>query len=1722
MKHLFTLFTSLFITLFSFAQTPIDLEYIATAGDPYELDVNLGPDTSPVDGPMLFLFEAPDWAVADVIPSIGTGTSFGDWFLHVEGTPSILDIGANHFIIASMSAWTGDINIIDTITVSVITDCICPTVAAPVCGVDGITYGNSCEAACVSVEVDYDGICEEMTTCLGDFEIVATDIIYGFAGPMLHMLIVNNGDDLTDITIATELGICPSSDEFEIDTWSTYQLIEVYFNFNCLSMAPIIEPYTAELLISDNEFCNESISFEFNPMYTEISIGCTDPVALNYDPSAVEDDGSCIYTPTDTCEYFGEFIALGESMIFSDEECFCTTLLPEWGFDAVILDCNPIITEGCTDAEGTFYAEGSSWNIDDCTFCSCEEGAIICMVVDCAMPDCEDPVYTDGECCPTCEVYGCTNYMALNYNPEATYDDDSCEFDEDCDYGELITIDVNNEFPSSFTGWNLSGTYYAFGAGTTQLCLWDQCYQFGMYSGNPEHWEATSILITDASGNELLNLENGHIGSASFGLNVDEECNELTYSTPGCIDPIALNYDPEANYNFGCEYDGCYLSGDGFIAFGETLTEDCESCFCNEPIILDNGMLSNPWVDCFEIADCGGDACDFIDCPFGCIDGECIEIDLNCYDDEGLTYPIGAILEGECETCTCMELDIMIFPPATDWNCEEIADCGESDVCGCTDTLAINYNPFATIDDGSCILEDNQYCVTSNGDMIEVGGSLIEGCTEYVCIENPIFQTEGAFCFDGEPYYILLLSSIPDCGESDIYGCTELCALNYYPEATIDDGSCIGYGIEGCMLAGEETAYDYTINYECETCVCVSIPLVDDGCIPADDTYATEAGMWQCEEIADCADCAEIDCAPGFYCLDGECLPIDPIEFGCTNEDQWHPFGASIEQECNTCTCTPGFNPEADGFWMCTMMPCEEECEDGEMAYELHMNFNGMDAGAFTVTIGDITQTITQPEDGLTAILNFCAEPTTCIEVYALSTTMGPSFTHSLYGNGVLVGENQPAYNCDEVPCECPLDIWAPVCGSDNITYSYSCFAECAGVEYTDGECEIIEDCICPMIYAPVCGSDGITYGNSCQAECENITEYYEGECFPTSFCDQLEVSAESNINELGENILSITVQNNSINNINYPVFIVESSNEYVTITPQFENAYWIGAGESITNTYLLSGGGDAAAWVEASYFVSQLGQNSACAYPIAFSYEPTSSATGCYADGVFYPMGSTLTNECETCYCPDVGDLTVMPMWECEEIEDCGEQIDYILIMYDAWGDGWNGGEMTISNTNGDLVGVYTMEDGDFEAVELDLVDGCYNIEVSGPAYASSEISWAITQNYYPAIYTGGAPFSGVFSLNADCGTDVEYGCEFEGELYAFGSSIEQGCNTCYCQAGFNPNANGIWSCTEMACGGCTDPDALNYDEWADWDDESCEYNDGLPNWEYTNTGTNHTLVLQEDMFTDFYGETLEPGDWVGAFFEVEGELICGGYIIWEGTTTVIPAQGDDMTTELQDGFATGENFQWLVWDQSQNSTLNINASYVSVDQSTFAANGISVITELIAAPLITEQNVQLTEGWNMFSTYITNEYMTVEDAFNSIVDYTVIVKNNVGMAYLPAYDFDGIEQMIPGQGYQAKMTEEQSISFLGDYLNPEDNPITLTEGWNMIAYLRTEPAAAIHVFEHIDDLVIVKDNLGMAYLPEYDFDGIGNMQAGQGYQVKVLSQQTLLYLSNNESYEE
>lgn len=39
------------------------------------------------------------------------------------------------------------------------------------------------------------------------------------------------------------------------------------------------------------------------------------------------------------------------------------------------------------------------------------------------------------------------------------------------------------------------------------------------------------------------------------------------------------------------------------------------------------------------------------------------------------------------------------------------------------------------------------------------------------------------------------------------------------------------------------------------------------------------------------------------------------------------------------------------------------------------------------------------------------------------------------------------------------------------------------------------EDCFCADIYLPVCGCNDITYSNACQAACAGIIDYTTGEC---------------------------------------------------------------------------------------------------------------------------------------------------------------------------------------------------------------------------------------------------------------------------------------------------------------------------------------------------------------------------------------------------------------------------------------------------------------------------------------------------------------------------------------------------------------------------------------------------------------------------------------------------
>ena len=293
---------------------------------------------------------------------------------------------------------------------------------------------------------------------------------------------------------------------------------------------------------------------------------------------------------------------------------------------------------------------------------------------------------------------------------------------------------------------------------------------------------------------------------------------------------------------------------------------------------------------------------------------------------------------------------------------------------------------------------------------------------------------------------------------------------------------------------------------------------------------------------------------------------------------------------------------------------------------------------------------------------------------------------------------------------------------------------------------------------------------------------------------------------------------------------------------------------------------------------------------------------------------------------------------------------------------------------------------------------------------------------------------------------------------------------------------------------------------------------------WQVTVTSSNHTIMIpSETIFTDEIGNELS-NVFVGVFFQnSNGEMQCAGYTEWNGNITQIAAMGDDSTTDEIDGMTEGQNFVWMVLDCSDNEIYPASVTWLQ-DSPSYTSSGINFIESIsIGIPGPSEQILSIGEGWSMISTYMIPNNTALDDILSPIVGQVIIAKDYLGAAYLPEYNFNGVGDITVGQGYQIKLVGSAELIILGDYVLPEENPIDLVGGWNTIGYLRLNPASADQVLSDLvlnNNLVIAKDYLGAAYLPEFNFNGIGDLAPGLGYQIKTENSGVLQYLSNDDSY--
>ena len=66
----------------------------------------------------------------------------------------------------------------------------------------------------------------------------------------------------------------------------------------------------------------------------------------------------------------------------------------------------------------------------------------------------------------------------------------------------------------------------------------------------------------------------------------------------------------------------------------------------------------------------------------------------------------------------------------------------------------------------------------------------------------------------------------------------------------------------------------------------------------------------------------------------------------------------------------------------------------------------------------------------------------------------------------------------------------------------------------------------------------------------------------------------------------------------------------------------------------------------------------------------------------------------------------------------------------------------------------------------------------------------------------------------------------------------------------------------------------------------------------------------------------------------------------------------------------------------------------------------------------------IDIVEGWNIIG-FTLDEPQDAVATFDGIVEHISIVKNNNAEVYWPAFGFNGIGDLIPGQGYQIKVTQ-------------------------------------------------------------------------------------------------
>ena len=396
-------------------------------------------------------------------------------------------------------------------------------------------------------------------------------------------------------------------------------------------------------------------------------------------------------------------------------------------------------------------------------------------------------------------VDGCTNPAYQEYNPLATNDDGSCQTLHI--YGCMDTAAVN--YYSSYTAWN-----------NKETCE----YRVILEDDGGDGWGESFIGIKQ--GSQLWDF------TVDPGTYVDTfYIDFIVKDTLGLQDPVEMYY---------------FEIGDGQQ---NTQQLDIQTIQNSVKIENDYGIIIQegnfPWANGNKLKTYQTTADIYSGIPF--CGYECTPKIYGCTDPTSLNYdPAANVDNGSCISI----------------------------IYGCTNDLAFNYDSTATIDDGSCIAtvygctDPTSFNYDPNAN-VDNNTCIYLGCTDITaCNYDSIANVDNGGCMYPPQYYDCNYVCLEDidgdgiCDSLEIPGCTDPLSINYNPNATDNDGSCIPY-VYGCT---DSTSFNYN-------------PLAntnDGSCIPI---------------ITGCTDPTMFNYNPNANTNDGSCIPII---YGCMDNTMFN------------------------------------------------------------------------------------------------------------------------------------------------------------------------------------------------------------------------------------------------------------------------------------------------------------------------------------------------------------------------------------------------------------------------------------------------------------------------------------------------------------------------------------------------------------------------------------------------------------------------------------------------------------------------------------------------------------------------------------------------------------------------------------------------------------------------------------------------------------------